>query len=374
MRVFSSIAVITALTATGVNAQKLADFSKVQPGQVPTDGFFFYLPRTAADIEFTITENRYTKGELADFAAQYFQTKPEADRNRSQYKIQNISVVPHAVPDPSQQYRYSLSTASEAYIQTVAGGIIKSINAPVEPKPASDIPEGAVSRFSQADDESDRRTPFFSLGVRSDTVINREITADSTIIERRVINRRTVSNTPEEMAKESIQKLDEIRKVRYALISGPEDVMMDGQSLATSLKELERTEQELLELFFGRNKKITQTYRVTYIPGESRDTLFFLSPETGVSMASGVPVRASLRPFDNGESTPATGVAQSGVIPYRMPKKMVFSIQWNGAKYFETELSLPQYGQIHAVPVKKISDLRVIYNEQTGAIESIGPK
>lgn len=373
MRVLS-IVLLAALSVTGLYAQKVADFSKVDPNRPPTDGFFFYLPRTAVDIEFTITETRYTKGELADFAAQYFQSKPEIAKNRSAYGIQNISVIPYAVPDPSQQYRYSAATAAGVSIQTVAGGIIKSINAPIDIKAGADLPTGAVSRFTRSDDEGDREVPFFSLGVRADTVIAREITADSTIIERRVINRRTVSNTPEEMAKESVQKLDEIRKIRYALISGPEDVMLDGQGLATSLKELEKTEQELLALFFGRSKKITQTYRITYIPSESPDTLFFLSPETGVNMTSGIPVRVSLRPFGGESVAPEIPVAQSGVIPYRTAKKMVFSIQWNGAKYFETELNLPQYGQIHAVPLKKLDALRVIYNEQTGAIESVGPR
>lgn len=379
MKKVSIMALLAAFSVTGTYAQKTADFSKVDPNGVPTDAFYFYLPRTAVDLEFTVTENRYTKGELAAYTAQYFQSKPENDKNRSSYGIQHISVLPYAVPDPTQQYRYSAATAAEVSIQTVAGGIIKSINAPIDAKNAgAQTPKGAVSRFTRSDDETENRVPFFSLGVRSDTVIAREITPDSTIIERRVINRRTVSNTPEEMAKESVQKLDEIRKIRYALISGPEDVMLDGQGLATSLKELERTEQALLELFFGRSKKITQTYRITYIPTESADTLFFLSVDNGVSMVPGpgaLPVRVMLRPLAGRETaTPAPAVAQSGVIPYRSAQKMVFSIQWNGAKYFETELDLPQYGQVHAVPLKKLSTLQIIYNEQTGAIERIGPK
>ena len=376
MKGFSSILLFTALTATGLQAQKLADFSRVEPGQPTGDGFFFYLPRTAAEIEFTITENRFSKGELAAFAQYYFQSNPES-RNRSEFGIGNISVTPLPVPDPAQKYRYSAKIAERVSIQTV-GGIIKSINAPADVAGSSDAQAGAVSRFSRNDDSNDFQVPFFSLGVKSDTVINREIRADSTIVERRVINRRTVSNTPEEMAKESVQKLDEIRKIRYTLISGPEDVMMDGQSLATSLKELEKTEQELLSLFFGRSKKVKQTYRITYIPGESRDTLFYLHPENGVSMQpspGALPVRVSLKPFAGAALAggPSADASKGGVIPYRTPEKMVFSIQWNGAKYFETELLLPQYGQTHAVPVKKLGSLRVLYDTKSGAIESLGP-
>lgn len=359
----------------GAQAQKVADFSRVEPGQTVNDGFYFYLPRTATQIEFTITETRYTKGELSAFAGQYFQSKPEISKDHSQFSIENVSVKPYAVPDPGQQYRYSAETASQVVIQTVYGGIIKSINAQVDVQTDKSGSAEAVARFSRSNDTGDMQVPFFSLGVRSDTIIKREVTADSTIIERREIKRRTVSNTPEEMAKESVQKLDDIRKVRYALISGPEDVMMDGKSLETSLKELDRTEQELLSLFFGRSKKVTQTYRITYIPNESTDTLFYLSPDNGVSMtpnASYLPVRVNVKPY-GGAPVVQEPVATAGVIPYRSAEKMVLSVQWNGSKYFETELMLPQYGRVHAVPVKKLTALRVVYDEQTGAIENVGP-
>lgn len=378
MRFFSSIVLFGLLLISSAHAQKVLDFVKVDTGNV-SDGFFFYLPRTALEFEFTVTETRYIKGELSGFANQYFQSQPEIMKNRSEFYIENISMKSYPIPDPKQQYRYSPETASQVSIQTLNGGIIKSINSVVDFKPSMVNTTGITSTFNRNNETADKDVPFFSLGVKSDTIINREITADSTIIERRVINRRTVTNTPEEMAKESVQKLDDIRNVRYTLISGPEDVMLEGASLETSLRELEKTEQELLALFFGKTKKVTQTYRVTYIPGESPDTLFYLSPESGVSMSTGSAfpgVRIHVKPFsgiNNSSSYESVSLAKSGIIPYRTPEKMVLSIQWNGAKYFETEIMLPQYGQVHAVPVKKLSTIRVLYDEQSGAIESVGP-
>ena len=375
MRIILS-ALLSATFTIGLQAQKLSDFIRVDSGTVVSDGFFFYLPRTALEFEFNITETRYLKGELSDYAGKYFQTQPEITKNHSEFSIDNISMKPYPVPDPSQKYRYSAETASEIAIQTVWGGIIKSINADVDVKSDLQNKYGIVSTFNKNNDAKDATVPFFSLGVKADTVINREITADSTIIESRVINRRTVANTPEEMAKETVQKLDDIRKVRYTLISGPEDVNLDGATLETSLKELEKTEQELLALFFGKAKKSTQTYRVTYIPGESPEILFYLSPEVGITTISGFghpSVKVSVSTFNGGPKVAQANVAKSGVIPYRTSEKMVLSIQWNGSKYFETELMLPQFGQIHAVPVKKLSTIKVIYDEQNGGIESIGP-
>ena len=260
---------------TGLWAQKKADFSKMNKNEEVQDGFFFYLPRTALEIEFTISENRFTKGDLSDFTETYFQTKPQNRNNVSAFSIENITLKPMAIPDPSERYRYSASTALKASVNTLAGGIIKSLNTDWT-EPASVEKAKTLAGFHRSEDISDNRIPFFSLGTRSDTIINREITADSTIIERRIINRRTVSNTPEEMAKEAVKKIDDIRKTKFMLISGPEDVELDGAYLEMSLKELEKTEQDLLALFFGKNQKLQQTYRVNYIPGESPDTLFFL--------------------------------------------------------------------------------------------------
>lgn len=355
-------------------AQKTADFSKIDDKQ-PVDGFFFYLPRTAVEFEFTITENIFSKGELSGYAEQYFQTKPEISENRSVFSISNISIKPYAIPDPNQKYRYSAETAGKIHIQTLAGGIIKSINAEQNTNTESVSP-GIFSRFSGADEVSDAKIPFFSLGTRSDTILNREITADSTIIERRVINRRTISNTPEEMARESIKKLDDIRHVRYMLISGPEDIVMDGKSLEISLKELEKTEQDLLALFFGKTNKINRTYRFAYIPAESPDTLFYLSKEKGVNTgeSSGyAPVKISVNSFGNSVEIPNSAAEANGVIPYRVPAKMVISVVWNGSKYFETELYLPQYGKVVNVPMKNPGSLRVIYDEMSGSIKEIGP-
>lgn len=373
MRVIWNI-VFFSVFSISLGAQKVADFAKVDSSK-NTDGFFFYLPRTAVEFEFTITETRYIKGELSDYANQYFQTKPDIMRNRSEYSIDNISMKHYPIPDPLQKYSYSAETASQVSIQTVAGGIIKSINANLDLKNNNTSQFGIVSTFNKNEEAKDASIPFFSLGVKSDTIFNREITADSTVIERRVINRRTVTNTPEEMAKESVQKLDDIRKVRFTLISGPEDVALEGTTLETSLRELEKTEQELLALFFGRTKRNTQTYRFTFIPGESPEVLFYLSPELGLSTLAGAghpSVKVTVNNFSGRGIKPEPAIT-NGVIPYRSSEKMVLSIQWNGSKYFETELMLPQFGQLHTVPVKKLSALKVVYDEQSGAIESIGP-
>lgn len=339
-------------------------------------GFSFYLPRTTLEFEFTVTENRFTPGELSSFASQYFQTGAEHNKKRSSFTLENISVSQTGVIDPSQHYIISPKIIEKLSVQTVNGGIIKSINGSTDYQNSKNK-TGIISTFSRPDESYDNKIPFFSLGTRNDTIINREITPDSTIIERRIINRRTVSNTPEEMAKESVKKLDEIRKTRYMLISGPEDIVMDGKSLKISLAELEKTEQELLALFFGNTRKVKQTYRISHIPGESTDTLFYMSVENGVSMSElpgYMPVKISYKTIGYQPTTFIQNEkAKSNLIPYRVSPKMIVSIVWSNSKYFETELIIPQFGEVIQVPVNNLTNLKVIYDENTGIIESIGP-
>lgn len=365
------IAAMAFFVAINGYGQKYPDFSKIDSGLVVQDGFFFYLPRTAIEFEFTISETKYIKGELSSFAGEYFQSPVQITQNRSEFQIDGISSKTYPIPDPTQKYRYSLKLASLAHIQTYAGGVIKSINAPETVTSDNNIKSGNTATFKRQENTADSGVPFFSLGTKTDTIINREIMADSTIIERRIINRRTVTNTPAEMAKESVQKLDEIRKTRYMLISGPEDVVIDGTAMATSLKELDKAEQELLALFFGKTQKNTQTYRIVFIPGESTENLFFMGVESGIGTStSGVKVH--LKSIDENTPTTPSYDAKTGIIPYRPGQKTRLSISWNGNVYYESELTLPQFGQLHYVSIKDASQLKVIYDDK-GGIESIGP-
>lgn len=361
--------------SNGLWAQRPSDFYRLTKEKTPENGFFFYLPRTALEIECTITENRFIPGELSAFTEMYFQTDAQSRNHSSLFSIDKIAVKPISIPDPSERYGFSAATAAKVSVITQKGGIIKSLNV-ARSVPTESAEQNTLTGFQRSEEFSDNRIPFFSLGTKSDTVINREITADSTIIERRIINRRTVSNSPEEMAKESIKKIDDIRNMRYMLISGPEDVELDGHYLESSLRELEKTEQDLLALFFGRNQKIQQTYRVSYIPGESPDTLFFLSKQNGISMSQtpeSFPLYVSVKPFNaNYQKKPSEDFAKGGIVPYRISEKMIFSVIWGSTQYLETELLIPQFGITKGVEVKKPESLRIIY-DAAGGIEFVGP-
>lgn len=359
----------------GLWAQPRSDFYRLPLGTTPENGFFFYLPRTALEIECTITESRFIPGELSAFTEMYFQTDAQKRNHSSVFSIDKIAVKPISIPDPSERYGFSAATAAKVSVITQKGGIIKSLNGDNTLHTES-AEQNTMTGFQRNEEFSDNRIPFFSLGTKSDTVINREITADSTVIERRIINRRTVSNSPEEMAKEAVKKIDDIRNTRYMLISGPEDVELDGQYLESSLRELEKTEQDLLALFFGRNQKIQQTYRVNYIPGESPDTLFFLGKQNGISMSQtpeSFPLYVSVKPFnDNNQKKQSEDFSKGGVVPYRIPEKMIFSLIWGSTQCLETELLMPQFGVTKGVQVKKMEELRIIY-DAAGCIEFVGP-
>jgi hypothetical protein len=362
--------------SVGLWSQRQSDFYRLPAEATPENGFFFCLPRTALEIECTISENRFIPGELSSFTERYFQTGAQNRNHASVFNLDKVAVKPISIPDPAERYGFSASTAAKLSVITQRGGIIKSLNVD-KPVSAEIVEQNTLTGFQRDEEFSDNRIPFFSLGTKSDTVINREITADSTIIERRIINRRTVSNSPEEMAKEAIKKIDDIRNTRYMLVSAPEDVELDGSYVEASLRELEKTEQDLLALFFGRNQKIQQTYRVNYIPGESPDTLFFLSKQNGINMtgtSQSQPVLVTLNPFNSKyQKKPAEDFSKGGIIPYRIPEKMVFSLIWGTNLYLETELLIPQFGITKGVQVKKPEELRIIY-DATGGIEFTGPR
>jgi hypothetical protein len=82
----------------------------------------------------------------------------------------------------------------------------------------------------------------------------------------------------------------------------------------------------------------------------------------------------TLNPFNSKyQKKPAEDFSKGGIIPYRIPEKMVFSLIWGTNLYLETELLIPQFGITKGVQVKKPEELRIIY-DATGGIEFTGPR
>jgi hypothetical protein len=102
------------------------------------------------------------------------------------------------------------------------------------------------------------------------------------------------------LAEGAAKQIYRIRESRMSLLTGDLEQMPDGKALKTMLKELDKMEKELTELFVGRTETSTITHTVRFVPTQNVDKmiLFRVSALKGlvdVADFSGVPYFLSMK-------------------------------------------------------------------------------
>lgn len=91
-------------------------------------GIVYSLPRTALDIEVTVTRSVEKAGPFAKYAQKYLGTAPIANTDRSVWKIDGIKVNPIGKADPDKQFAIQLKGENSTSFYLDSEGILVAIN------------------------------------------------------------------------------------------------------------------------------------------------------------------------------------------------------------------------------------------------------
>lgn len=324
-----------------------------------------YLPRQELRIEFTVLREEFTKGELAEFTPRYFSSASYIKESGRRYSIKNVTIKPLVVPD--QASLYYLQPGEGTVLDLTETGILRSVNR----NEAGEIKE-EVQDVRKTVQQSKRSGayPMLSMVTRLDTVITREISVDSTIIERRKINRVWVKNDPESLAKEIIEKINDIREKKYFLVTGPEDVMIDGTGIQASVRELDLLEQQYLEMFFGHTHVVSETRSFTVYPTSKKEEEFSLGSFSTMEAWGGnsMPVKVTLKAeaAAPGQNGPGMG------LPVAVPARTEVSVSVGNTVYASEIMPITQKGSVQYLPLGGWKKVQLLFNENTGALLNIG--
>ncbi len=166
-------------------------------------------------------------------------------------------------------------------------------------------------------------------------------------------------SSPEEMARRAADRIFEIRKCRYDLISGVAGENVFGAGLGDALKALDRMEEELMELFMGC--EITTYKTVRYAVNASRRTCVVCRfDETlgllGTENLSGIPVAVKFKPVNGTpttfESLPAPN-PKAPIDRYAVAENMQTAVYLDEQLLSEKVIPVLQHGQIIEVQAPK---------------------
>ena len=154
-----------------------------------------------------------------------------------------------------------------------------------------------------------------------------------------------------------------MRRNRIDLITGMVGENVFGAGLDAALKEIDRIEQEYLELFLGKQTVETKVKTITVVPEASKTKYIIcrFSDAEGVVSANNLSAQPIVLEFVPSGNIPTAGLAIKGeresrsAVPFCIADNVVCRLSDGTTNFAEAELPIFQYGRVVEIvnPQKK---------------------
>lgn len=158
----------------------------------------------------------------------------------------------------------------------------------------------------------------------------------------------------ETAAQNAANTIFKLRKVRIELVSGDVGENVYGAGLKAALDEIDRLEQEYLELFLGKQIVTTSIRTISVVPEQSKTKYIIcrFSENTGIEAASNLsalPIVLELVPSGQNPTAGLTLKSERDTryaVPFRVADNVVCRISDGKSTLAEVELPIFQYGKV----------------------------
>jgi len=372
--VFALALLLTANVSGQINVYHVNESA----GQPAGKGSFYILPQTVLRVDVVVRADEQLKGPYAEYAAKFLGLEAVNNFDFTTYSIENVEVNTAAEPDPGQLYFVEMPSADSKDLRTFKlkvndSGYLLAANdlnqtMPAEPKKTVEVVE-----FQNPFDGRD--FPEFRISgnvtTKVDTII-RKISVDTIETEQRFYRARLEEKTTEQMAMEALLKIQQIRDSKYNLLTGFQETPYESGTIKFMFDNLNKLENEYLDLFRGKSYSEYYHYSYYYVPDEKSIKnpveLFRFSTGSGVSnSASGESVQ--IRFTTNGMEQIAGNYPESASgIAYRVPGFSVVEVDLNGDLLYKSRIIINQFGVVKRLPSRKFN---AEFNTVTGGLKSL---
>ncbi len=347
-------------------------------------GYYYTLPRTVVSVEVTLLKTEKIPGPFARYAETLLGLENVIMRPSEKYSIYDISVNSYAEPDPGAFYFIEIdpkkNQKNPLAISLTETGLITGINLSKEPE---DNLRSRPGERQQEDYDTQATFNHFietNLQEKIDTIVER-VRMDTVTIEKETLRRTWVEKTSEVRAQEVADYILDIRNKRFDIINGFAEITYSKEALQYMNEELQKMENDYLELFTGITSQSTMRYRFYYIPekneaGNPRELFHFdeglglISEPTATSQTIEMTVSRDYATRQMGVFTldPAGKKPTEQGIFYRIPEHGIVTISNNTSILADARLIVNQFGIITSLPPE---DLKVEFDPMTGSLKSV---
>jgi hypothetical protein len=179
--------------------------------------------------------------------------------------------------------------------------------------------------------------------------------ADTSFVRIPVLQRRILSKTTEELAREAADQIFDIRKWRTDILRGDVEHPTDGEAFGMILKTLDKQEEQMLSMFIGVKNENSQT--ITYSEKkkktESKVDLFYFSEKNGIINKNTAGAKAVW--YETGKVTAHASVninlQARDIIYYRIPQVVEVTAGIDRNMLVSELVSVCQFGNIVSFPL-----------------------
>lgn len=346
------IVLLAFATSFSMQAQFTTTFAKnAAPNQ--KDGLFYSLPLTMLQLDFTVLETETKEGPLSDYASSYFESADIVDYSGTEYKLLGLDMKVMSCADPNATFFVSFGSGR--------GSVKTNFNV---------MPNGVIN----------------SVGLDNNVEIvdNKEISSESVTLSDEGGFMSILSNGKSEamIAKEVAEKVEEIRKAKFNLISGYYETALDPLTLQKMYNELDAMEKEYTSLFVGKRicKKVVKSVYVTPSKELATQTVAKFSEEEGLSVGtSGAGQPITVQTLSMNTTANINTLSQSAVesmthenkVFYRIPETANVKVMLADKVLVEKREVVNQLGVLLLAPV---SNMGLQFDTTTGQIVNMQMK
>lgn len=335
-----------------VQAQFTTTFAK-NAAATQNNGLFYSLPLTMLQLDFTILETEVIEGPLSDYASSFIETSDYVDYSGKEYKLLCVDMKLMSCADPNATFFVSFSSgrgSEKTSFNVLPNGIIRSVG-------IDDVEETAANQE-----------------VGSEKVIYSE--------EPTFIGILTNGKSQSMIAKEVADKIEEIRKAKFNIISGYYETALDPLTLQKMYDELDTMEKEYTSLFVGKRigKQVVKTVYVTPSKEVATQTVAKFSEEDGLSAStSGVGNPITVQTLSMNATSNISTLSQSALesmshenkVFYRIPETANVKVMCDNQVLIEKREVVNQLGVLLLAPV---SNMGLLFDSNTGQIVNMKMK
>ena len=382
---FFALAVLFALgqTLAQVNVYQV-NKSTAKPVR---NGLFYVLPRTVLKIDVLLKTEENLKGPFSEYAAELLGLENVVKFDFTGYSIENIDISPLAEPDPDQVYYIETGERSSKDFRSLMvalneAGFLVSVSNTDNQEALMGQEKDEILLFNEPNFKQVNKSGFYALRnfkSQTDTIV-RKIAVDTASVEKFVYRTKLVEKNPKEQALEIVNLLEETRESRLKLLTGFQETAYDAGTMAYMDKQLQKLENNYLDLFRGKTLRTYKTHTFYYTPSSTSEkdepVLFRFSKGTGItSSKSGTGDEITLDFILNESAllagefpTPQKDESNLSGIAYRIPGSARCLVKNNSEILFDSIITISQLGGVKRLPAQKF---KADFDPSTGGITTV---